>query len=216
MNFVKANLLSCLALLAMTGMSIYLYQDLPDLIPSDFDIHGNARGTQPKLFFAFLMPAIYLGLIVIVNLLISYSPQKFSMPNSKRAMQLILFGVGALFLFVHTSLLLADGDFNFFTKYFSIGMALFLVISGNVFGKSERNFFLGIRTPWTIASHANWSVTHRLAGRLMVITGLILLLSSAFYSSMVITTVLSVATVLIPTFYSFIYFLRNERNEEPN
>jgi uncharacterized membrane protein len=93
-------------------------------------------------------------------------------------------------------------------------MAFFLLIAGNVFGKTERNFFLGIRTPWSIVSAANWRITHRLAGRMMVSGGLVLLLSTTFYSNLAITVVLCVSTLLIPAIYSFIFYLNTEKEQE--
>ncbi len=88
-------------------------------------------------------------------------------------------------------------------------MAFFLIIVGNIYGKTERNFFLGLRTPWAIASKENWRVTHRLAGRLMVTMGLLLLISNTLYPSLVLTVLLACSTAVVPAIYSFVYFLNH-------
>jgi hypothetical protein len=116
MNPLKANLLSYLPLLAMTGLSLYLYNGLPDYLPTDFNSQGEIERLDPKLFVALLIPACYLGVIIATTVLIAISPQKFSMPNSKQAMHIIIFGVGVLLLFIHYSLLLGGGDLDFFTR----------------------------------------------------------------------------------------------------
>ena len=133
------------------------------------------------------------------------------MPNSKRAMDIIIFGVGILFCFLHYALLLNHGDAEFFLRYFTYGMAFFMIIVGNVFGKTERNFFLGVKTPWAIASEANWRATHRLAGKMLVGMGILLLLSNTLYPNPYLTILLPLSTALIPVIYSLLYFIKYEK-----
>jgi len=80
----------------------------------------------------------------------------------------------------------------------------------------ERNFFLGIRTPWTISTEENWRVTHRLGGRLMVLVGFALLLLTPFYRNIILMALLAGSTLLIPGIYSFVYFVKSERSEDSN
>ena len=212
MTFLRANLLSFVALLIMITLSLLLYDGLPERLPSHFSLSGEVDGTLPRQTMSILLPGFYLGLMLLINLLVRISPHKFSMPNSKRAMDIIVFGVGILFCFLHVGFLKNAGDFSFFVRYFSYGMALFLIITGNVFGKTERNFFVGLRTPWTLASAANWKATHRLAARLMVAMGAVLLISNSLWSNLLATLVLSVSPLLIPLVYSYLYFNARERN----
>lgn len=211
MNFVRANLLSFLALAAMLLTSLALYGSLPDQIPSGFNLDGTVQEMRPKQLMAVLLPAIYLVLIAFINVLINLSPRKFSMPNSKRPMDIIVFGVGLLLAFIHYSILVSQGDFSIAVTYISYGVAAFLVVVGNVFGKTERNFFIGVRLPWTIASTANWKATHRFAGRLMVVMGLLLLVSNTLIPNLVFTLVLCGIAVLLPVVYSPLYYFRHER-----
>lgn len=214
MNFFRANLLSFLSLFAMIGLSIAVYPALPDSIPTSFDFSGEARDITPKQVMAPMLPAIYLGLIAAINLLIKYSPNRYTMPNSKRAMDIIIFGVGILFCFLHYAILLNDGDPEFFLRYLSYGMAFFMIIVGNVFGKTERNFFLGVKTPWAIASEENWRATHRLAGKMLVSMGILLLLSNTLDPNPYLTILLPVSTALIPVIYSFLYFIKYEKENK--
>lgn len=214
MNFLKANLLSLIALLIMIIASAILWGSLPDTVATRFDWQGNITETGSKSVAVSIVPAIYIGVIAAMNILIRISPSKFSMPNSKRAMDIIVFGLGVMMTFLHLGLLLNDGDNAVFQRYFAIAMASFLIITGNVFGKTERNFFIGIRLPWTIASSTNWRVTHRLAGTLMVISGIILALISLVFSHEILTVALCLAPILIPVFYSPIYYWRYEHKKE--
>ncbi len=200
----------------MCGISIFSYESLPDSIPSEYNSNGEITSYASKQLMTTVVPLAYLGFVIVVNALIAVSPQKFSMPNSKQAMLIIVFGVGILLVFVHIILLFANGDMRFFTEFFSYGMAVFLIVSGNVTGKMERNFFLGIRTPWTISTEENWKITHRLAARMMVLVGVCLLVVTPYYKNLIMMVVMSASTIVIPAFYSFIYFMKHERNDDSN
>lgn len=214
MKLLQNNLLSLIALATMVLVSVVVYSSLPAELPSGFTWSGDIRGTLPKAILAVLTPAIYLSVILVMHFLIRISPRKFSMPNSKHAMHIIVFGVGVMLFFLHISLLLGGGDFEFFTRYFSWGMAAFLIIVGNVFGKTERNFFLGLRTPWTLASTANWKATHRLAGKLMVVCGAALAVSTVFWPNMPAMLALTLTPLLIPALYSVYYYWAQEKPQE--
>ena len=214
MNALKDNMLSIAALLAMTILSFYFYDELPNILPTQMGSDGEVLESIPKQLAVSLLPGIFFAVVLTINVLIAISPDKFTMPNSKQAMHVIIFGLGVLLLSVHYFLLFGNGDMVFFTEFFSYGMALFLIITGNVMGKIERNFALGIKTPWAIDSEENWRATHRLAARLMVIAGIILLVCTPFYRHIGITVPLSVAPLIIPAIYSFIYFQKHERGKE--
>ncbi len=89
-----------------------------------------------------------------------------------------------------------------------IGM-LFILL-GNILPKVPKNFFIGIKTPWTLASDEVWQKTHRLGGWLFVVSGLIMILKGMilthnrdFQSA---TTVIAMAIVLYPLLHSFILY----------
>lgn len=138
MNFIRANLLSLILLLLMCVINFTYYSGLPDQIPSKYTMDGEITSTLSKQLMVAIVPASYLVLILLTNLIIAVSPQKFSMPRSKQSMHRILFAVGILMVSVHCVLLFANGDMEFFTEFFTYGMALFLIVAGNVTGKMER------------------------------------------------------------------------------
>lgn len=211
MKFLRKNMLSLICLVLMTAVGVFLYPSLPEMVPTQYGMDGTARNYLPKYVAIFLMPFAYFAVIASINVMIHFSPEKFSMANSKRAMDIIIAGVGLLLVGAQTGLLRGVGDTQIFLQYFAIGLALFLVVTGNVIGKTERNFFVGIRLPWTIASSSNWRATHRFAGKLMVVSGLVLLGASFFLSSLTFTIIVGIAWALLSVVYSFLFYLRNER-----
>ncbi len=212
MKFILANALSFICLIAMIAVSLFMYPSLPDTLPTQYGFNGEASNYWPKLGVILIMPIAYAASILAINLMVGFSPDKFSMPNSKRAIDITIFGMGLVMLSSHLGLLVSGGDANSVYQYLSVGMALFLIVTGNVFGKTERNFIIGIRLPWTIASFENWRATHRFAGRLMVAGGVLLLISGYYSPSLIFMLIFSISPFVLAGIYSFFYYLRNERS----
>jgi uncharacterized membrane protein len=98
-------------------------------------------------------------------------------------------------------------------RAFSCGICLFFILIGNVMGKLRRNFYLGVRTPWTLASERVWNATHRFAARIMVASGLVGLVFSI--TGMFLWAILvTLAGALKPVVYSLIYYKQLERRGE--
>jgi uncharacterized membrane protein len=90
------------------------------------------------------------------------------------------------------------------------GVCLVSVFMGNVMGKVRRNFFIGIRTPWTLADERVWYATHRLAAKTLVVGGLVgLALTAIGLKGWPLAAL--VAGFLVPGFYSFVFSKRLER-----
>ena len=212
MKFLQVNALSIACLVAMFAVGVIMYSGLPETLPTQFSFTGVPQNYLPKEAVILLLPIGYAVTIAATRLLIHYSPQKFAMENSRRAMDITILSIGILFLALHIGLLASRGDSNIFQQYLAVGLAFFLVIMGNVIGKTERNFIIGIRIPWTLASEKNWRATHRLAGKLMVVSGLLLLASSFFFTSLPLTLCLGLGWLLVSAIYSFLFFLKNERS----
>ena len=84
------------------------------------------------------------------------------------------------------------------------------MIFGNVLGKVTRNFFVGIRTPWTLANEEVWYRTHRLAGKLFVVAGLLVVTTSlAGLGTWTIFVSVGLAT-LVPVVYSYVIYRKLE------
>lgn len=214
MTLIRQNLRSLVAFLALLLLSAILYPDLPEQVVMGFDFEGQVTTLRPRWLAVLLLPGIFMLVLALIHGLMQVMPEKFAMPNSKHAMDIILGGIGVMFWFLHYGLLRNNGEFDFFVTWFSFGLGCSLIIVGNVFGKTERNFLFGVRTPWSIASSQNWKATHRLLGKLMVIVGIVLALSSLLYANIWATVLLSVGTVVIPVGYSLIYYLRFERHQD--
>jgi uncharacterized membrane protein len=91
------------------------------------------------------------------------------------------------------------------------GVCLFLTVMGNVLSKVKRNFFIGVRTPWTLASDAVWYATHRLAAKVFVATGVLGLILAFLLPNPTLVAFPVLVGCMIPVVYSFIYYKRLEK-----
>ncbi len=209
------HVLVCLSILGvMVGANVYLGDSLPDQVPVHFNIKGEPDDFMAASRFLYLIPGIYLGSILISWGLIVISPKRFSMPNSRAAMAWILIAVGGLLAPIHLSILLDPTGGAAAQTGMSIGFGFFLILAGNYMSKAERNFFIGIKLPWTLASDDNWSYTHRLAGRLMMLAGPVVILMALLKLPFQYIVVAFAIPMIIPIFASFLYYWRHERGTE--
>jgi len=94
------------------------------------------------------------------------------------------------------------------------GVCLLLALLGNLMGKVRRNFYIGVRTPWTLANERVWNATHRFAGKTLVAGGLAgLALTVAGLNGWPVMVAL-LAGALIPVGYSLVFYKQLERRGE--
>jgi uncharacterized membrane protein len=94
----------------------------------------------------------------------------------------------------------------------NLGLGLLLIVIGNYLGKVTRNFFVGIRTPWTLASDEVWLRTHRLGGVLFVSGGAVILIGAFVggVSALAVTTTVIIGIAAFLTVYSYVIYRRIE------
>lgn len=201
-------------IILMLIMSVLYGDALPDQVPVHFGLDGQPDRWEDKETFLYMLPLIMAGVMIGISVLLRLSPKIWSMPNARGILGLLYFGCAVLIAGIHIGILLDPEAGTVFRMSFSLASALFLIVVGNLFGKSERNFFIGIRVPWTIASDDNWSATHRVTGRLMVLGGILLFVSSFVGPSLMATLWAIVLPLLLGCLYSFYYYWTRERKLE--
>lgn len=179
-------------------------------------IHWNARG-EPDGFLgppwgAVIHPligaAIYLGLLVLPLL----DPSRANYPLFAGTVRVIRWLLVLTALGLHAVGLLVAMGYRLDSGRFVLGAVgvLFLIL-GNVLGRVRHNWFIGIRTPWTLASEAVWQRTHRLAAPLWVAGGATGVLSAAFLPPTPRAVVFGAAVavmVVVPVVYSYLDWRR--------
>lgn len=207
------------ALVAVAAIgSAAAYPFLPAQLPMHWNIDGEVDAWGAKNLVVPLLPAAMLGLLALFLALPWLSPQKFSLDTFRATYEYIVALVLGLCVYIHALTLWAGWSGRLDVSRAIIGgVCLLFVAMGNVLGKVKRNFYVGVRTPWTIASDRVWIGTHRLAARMFVAAGLVGLVACLFADGMWTFIVLMVgvgAAAVIPIVYSLVLYKRLERRGE--
>jgi uncharacterized membrane protein len=205
-------IVSVIFVVVMLGVAVWIFPQLPARTPIHWDAHGNVNGWAPRFWAAAIPVLLVAGLAVVFALLPVISPRKFEIAPFARTYGIVVLATLAFMLVVGTIALLAGAGYHVSVQLVApvaVG-ALFMVI-GNFMGKFRKNFFVGIRTPWTLTSEVVWERTHRLAGWLFVLAGLGWIVGGLLHASPVVLVVVALAAGFIPVIYSYFLYRRVER-----
>lgn len=207
----RANFLSWLFIAAAVAVAAWLYPGMPDPVPVHWNIHGEPDGYLAKPWGIVILPGIALFLFVVMRLIPAISPKGFRTEPFSGVLHIlqVLFVGFASFIAI-LALLQAYGVDVRLNQVVFAAMGLMFMVLGNYLGKLRKNFFLGIRTPWTLASDEVWSRTHRLGGWMFVLIGA-LIFSGAFVTITPGWLMLLIFTsALVPVIYSYFIYRRVE------
>jgi len=162
-----------LLLLSLILAQALLYPHLPDPMPIHWDGHGNVDGVLAKPWGAWLATLIFTPVIALMTVLPVVSPAQFPMQPFVRVYRwfVTVMAAFALWLVLLTDAI-AMGLPISLPQHIIAAVGVLYIVLGNWMGKITRNFFFGIRTPWTLADSTVWDRTHRLAGPLVMLAGL--------------------------------------------
>jgi uncharacterized membrane protein len=210
-----------------TAGPLYLYYGRPDLLREQIPTHSNAAGEVDKwtprdqiLPQWLLLPGV-MGFFVLLTLVLPWlSPQGFKVDTFRETFSFLMSVVVALFGYIQLLLVLGgiEGVRMDSTRWILGGVSLFFSLLGNRLGKVQRNFWMGVRTPWTLASEVVWIGTHRLTAWLWVPGGVLLALVGFVGPSLVPMTACIIVWMaglllmaLTPVVYSLLLYKRLER-----
>lgn len=206
--YAGAPLLAWLIIALQILVSLVTYPFMPERVPSHWDIYGQVNGYLPRLANAILLPAISIGLYLLIWLLARYSPRLGQRRATAEVTNLIVVGILLFLLILQlATTAIALGAPLSIPFVISLCISLLFMFLGNYMGKLRRNFWAGFRTPWTLASETVWERTHRLGGWLMVLGGLLGVILS-FIPALRLWAVIGIVAVvvIIPTIYSFVLY----------
>ena len=185
-----------------------LWDKLPNEMPTHFNAQGEADGWSSKLFAVLGLPGVLLAVHWVCVLATQADPKKKNIPEKVFSLILWLLPVisvlGEFAIYSY-----AMGSKIDMTRVALILVALIFILIGNYMPKLQQSYTVGIKLPWTLNDPENWKSTHRLAGKLWGIGGTLMLLG-AFTGSMIPFIVIAALMVLIPTVYSYVFYVRKK------
>jgi uncharacterized membrane protein len=194
-----------LVILVSFGIGIYLYPSMPEQMASHWGAAGQVNGYMDRFWAIFLMPIISVLLLGMFILIPKIDPLKENIKKFRRYFDGFVLLI-ILFLFViYMMTLLWNLGFAFDLFLVMVPcLALLFYYCGILLENAKRNWFIGIRTPWTISSEKVWNKTHKRGGKLFKAFALVSLLGLLFplYALwFVLVPVISVTIYLIAYSY---------------
>jgi len=194
--------------------AIWAYPRLPPRVPSHWNIRGEVDGYSGRFVAAFVFPLAILALAGLAHVLPKIDPKGKNYLKFNDTYWLLINGILIFMGVVNLAVLgNAIGAPVPIQRVMPIALGFLFVVIGNYLGRVQPNWFIGIRTPWTLSSDTVWRKTHRLGAWVFVIAG-ILFMGSAFVPSargMVPLAVVIMVLVLTPVLYS-LYLGMRERS----
>ena len=208
-------IISTIVILLPILVGLILWDKLPDMVPSHWGINGEVDGYLSKPMFVFGMPLIMVALMLVCSIATAIDPKNAN--HGKKSLVLVYAIVPALSIILST-----------FTYCSALGVdvpmlnlvvavvGIVLIFVGNYLPKCKPNYTIGIKIMWTLNSDKNWVATHRFAGKVWFVGGVIVALSALLPTGMLPWVAFAVfaITALAPVIYSFVYFKNHQSDAD--
>lgn len=191
------------------GMAAWAYPQLPAMIASHWNIMGQVDGYMSKFWGLFLLPFILAGLWLLLTAIPRIDPMKANLATFRPYYNLMVLLIIVILAIIDKLLLLWNlGTHLPISNIIDALLGIMAIGLGVLLPYTKRNFFMGIRTPWTLASDQVWNETHRRAGKVFLVAGVVALVSSllpvvAATSTAIGTLLLAVAWTVVDSYYIY-------------
>lgn len=195
-------------------LGIWLYPQMPDPMPSHWNAAGEVDGYTAKNWGLFLLPLVMVGMFLLYLAIPRIDPLKANITAFVREYNLLMVLLSGFMLYVYALTLLWTLGFEFNMSVMILpAMGVLFIAIGFLIGKARRNYFVGIRTPWTLSSDSVWVKTHRLGKWTFIAAGLVtlpaaLLGEDGFWLFLGATLL----AALVPVVYSYLLW-RSEQSK---
>lgn len=213
-NFQKEIPLIIIVLLPFLYLA-YVWNTLPDKVPLHWNVEGeiDRYGDKSELILIpILLPLLVYILFTIIPKIdpkgkIKYMGNKY---NTLKTLLTLFMSVIALII-----IYIAQHENLYNPNYIILLIGLLFAVLGNYFKTLRTNYFIGIKTPWTLENETVWKDTHKLAGKMWLIGGILIILASLLLNERANLTLFAIITVvitLIPVVFSYLRFQKLTNN----
>lgn len=196
------------------AVSLLAAPSLPDHLVTHWSAAGEPDGSMAKGPALALIPVLAAGLVALLATVPRIDPLGENVEAFRVHYDRFVVALAAFMLVIHVGIVAYNLGYEFdFTLVILAAVAVLLYYVGIVLAHAERNWFVGVRTPWTLHSDEVWDRTHRLAGRLFKLTAVLTLVGLAFDEyAIYFLLVPAVATAIVTTAYSYYCYARLAEN----
>jgi uncharacterized membrane protein len=199
----KSELIIAGIVLLSFAIGIYFFPQMPEKIASHWNAQGQVDGYMSKFWGLFLMPVISVGMLLLFMIIPGIDPLKSNIQQFRKYYDGFVILVIAFLFYIYLLTIFWNIGFRFnIITLLSPAFAILFYYSGILIENAKRNWFIGIRTPWTLSNERVWDKTHRIGGKLFKIAGIIALAAIFFQSSAIFFIIVPVIIIAI---YTVIY-----------
>jgi len=202
----KNTTIAVLAIIVLSAViGIYLYPQFPETVTSHWNSMGNPDGTLPKFWGLFLMPIISLVLFLLFIFVPKIDPKKQNIDMFRGHYNNFIVCIMVFLMYIHALTIFYNLGYYFnIIQFMAPAFALLFYYAGVLVGRAKRNWFIGIRTPWTLESESVWDKTHELGSKLFKVAAALSLLGVIFpYAAIYLILVPIVASALYLIVFSY-------------
>jgi uncharacterized membrane protein len=191
-----------------------LYNRLPDPVASHWNERGVVDGYMARFWGVWMMPLVATGMFLLFLLIPLIDPLKANIAAFREYFNTFIVLFVAFLLYIHGLTLAWNLGYRFDMGGAMLpALGLFFIYAGVLIGKAKRNWFIGIRTPWTLSSNTVWAETHRIGAKLFMASGILALIGAFFgpYAVWFIMVPL-IGSSLFLLVYSYVLYQRENKN----
>lgn len=209
-NFVKKEWTFLILLIIPFLIGIYVYPHFPEQVPTHWNVHGEVDGYSSREFGAFGLPAINLGMYILLLVTPYIDPKKKNYEKFSSTYRYLRYLMHIFFGALYCLTIMAALGYQIDVGlWIAAGVAILFIALGNIMGRIRHNYFVGFRLPWTLANEDVWRKTHLVGSKLMVAGGVVGLIGVLLTESTLRFIILMLALFLpmiITGVYSYLYF----------
>ncbi len=196
--------------------AFYAYPLLPEQIASHWGIDGNVNGHMPKTFGAFFMPVLAAALFALFIFLPKLDPLKENYKSFINEYNMMIALILGFMYYIFLLMLAFNFGYSFdMNQFLSPAFGILFYFLGSVISKAKQNWFVGIRTPWTMSSEKVWNKTHKICGDLFRAAGIVAMLGVVFPKYMLIASIgVVMASAVFGVAYSYLEFQKEKKKSK--
>lgn len=217
-RFTKEIILWLIILLPYVYLAI-VWDQLPDRVPTHFNVHGQADDWSDRSVLWIIPGALGLGIYFLMLFIPKLDPRNqlqqmgVKYDTLRVLLNLFISLLSAYLIYAAQSTIMQSPQWLFAL------LGAFFALLGNYFQTVRPNYFIGIRTPWTLDNETIWKQTHVLAGRIWSVSGLILVILAFVLSPesyFIIFIIIMSVMVIVPVGYSYVSFVKIRKSQQIN
>lgn len=195
------------------AISIWAYSSLPPTVATHWNLRGTPDGFSSRFVAVAIGPVVIVGITLLFNLLPKIDPRRENYARFLSTYWLFANAVLVFLLIPHGMVIATGLGYSVrIDRLMPLFIGLLFVVIGNYLTRVEPNWFVGIRTPWTLSSNTVWRKTHRTGGWLMVIGGIALATGAILPRSALLPLLIGtiVVVAVIPIVQSYVLWKREQ------